>query len=356
MITSFGFWWVAMVAIDNAILGVALFEIFHDVQYLAIAWVFSRNRIAKGHELNAFSRFLFRPDRAMIGLYVTLVLLYGYAIHLPGWVESDVLRRSLLGLVATSALLHFYYDGFIWKVRERTTREGLGLEGGGAEVSSRIHQGLGHVLKWSLFVFPLAGLAISQLQGPAPALAQRQNIVDAVPSAYTRDRLGTALLEAGRPRDAAPEFRAAIALDAGDWEHHEGLGAALAATGDLDAAIVSYERALEIDPTRSRVHSKLAYALGASGRHLEAVPWLEQVARRKQSWDAAYNLGMALAATGRSDTAVAQFQLALERNPEASKALRALAAELRKRGEHAQAARHLERARELERREAAVSS
>ena len=37
------------------------------------------------------------------------------------------LGGALTGLLAGSALLHFYYDGFIWKVRQAKTRDDLGL-------------------------------------------------------------------------------------------------------------------------------------------------------------------------------------------------------------------------------------
>src|SRR6185295_12723850 len=48
MATSFSFWWYAMVYLKEIILGVAVFEIFHDVQYLAIVWVYNRTRVDKG--------------------------------------------------------------------------------------------------------------------------------------------------------------------------------------------------------------------------------------------------------------------------------------------------------------------
>ena len=47
----------------------------------------------------------------------------------------DTVKRILTGVVTASTLLHFYYDGFIWKVRERSTRQSLGLAGGTADVS-----------------------------------------------------------------------------------------------------------------------------------------------------------------------------------------------------------------------------
>ena len=50
MLTSFGFWWYANIAVSNLLLGILLFELFHDVQYLSIVWVFNRSRAARAPE------------------------------------------------------------------------------------------------------------------------------------------------------------------------------------------------------------------------------------------------------------------------------------------------------------------
>ncbi len=44
MATSIAFWWYSNVAVSNMLVGIALFEIFHDVQYLTIVWIFNLNR------------------------------------------------------------------------------------------------------------------------------------------------------------------------------------------------------------------------------------------------------------------------------------------------------------------------
>ena len=36
----------------------------------------------------------------------------------------------LAGVIITSSLLHFYYDGFIWKLRDGSIKEGLDLRTG----------------------------------------------------------------------------------------------------------------------------------------------------------------------------------------------------------------------------------
>jgi len=64
-----------------------------------------------------------------MGVYVDPVLAYGGIGLLSRGVSADVIRHSLIGLVTASALLHSYYDRFIWKVRETQTRAMLGIDG-----------------------------------------------------------------------------------------------------------------------------------------------------------------------------------------------------------------------------------
>ena len=42
---SVAFWWYSNVAVSNMLVGIALFEVFHDVQYLTIVWIFNVNRV-----------------------------------------------------------------------------------------------------------------------------------------------------------------------------------------------------------------------------------------------------------------------------------------------------------------------
>ena len=60
MMISFGFWWFSMVMVDSIIVGITLFEIFHDVQYLAIVWVFNRKRVDQAAPVGGLLRQLFR--------------------------------------------------------------------------------------------------------------------------------------------------------------------------------------------------------------------------------------------------------------------------------------------------------
>src|SRR6266403_2067665 len=135
-ITSVAFWWYCNNGVTNILAGIALFEVFHDVQYLSLVWIYNRNRVEKDRSIGGFMRFVFRRSGSLVGLYIGLVFAYGSLSYFNSRLEVDAIKRFLTGVVAASSLLHFYYDGFIWKVREKSTRESLGLAGGSASVAS----------------------------------------------------------------------------------------------------------------------------------------------------------------------------------------------------------------------------
>jgi hypothetical protein len=137
LITSIAFWWYCNNGVTNILAGIALFEVFHDVQYLSLVWIYNRSRVEKDSSIGGFMRFVFRRSGSLIGLYVGLVFAYGSLGYLSSHLEIETVKRVLTGVVAASGLLHFYYDGFIWKVRDRSTRENLGLGGGNISATSR---------------------------------------------------------------------------------------------------------------------------------------------------------------------------------------------------------------------------
>ena len=156
--TSISFWWYCNNVVANILAGIALFEVFHDVQYLSLVWIYNRNRVEKDSSIGGFMRFVFRRSGSLIGVYIGLVFAYGSLGIFKEHAEVETIKRILTGVVAASGLLHFYYDGFIWKVRERSTRESLGLTGGIASAGSAqfLPSWLSHGLKWvAVFVIPL---------------------------------------------------------------------------------------------------------------------------------------------------------------------------------------------------------
>src|SRR5437588_9427498 len=171
LITSIAFWWYCNNLVANILVGIALFEVFHDVQYLSLVWIYNRNRVEKDSNIGGFMRFVFRRSGSLIGLYVGLVLAYGSVSYINAHIGMDTVKRILTGVVPASPLLHFYYDGFIWKVRERSTRESLGITGGAVDISasSLFPTWLLHGAKWvAIFVVPLTAFWFWQTRGTAP--------------------------------------------------------------------------------------------------------------------------------------------------------------------------------------------
>src|SRR6187397_2800472 len=184
LVTSITFWWYCNNLVSNILVGIALFEVFHDVQYLSLVWIYNRNRVEKDQNIGGFMRFIFRRSGSLVGLYLGLIFAYGSLAYFNSQLQIETIKRVLTGVVSASTLLHFYYDGFIWKVRESSTRQALGLSGGTAEVSPHgiFHGWVLHGAKWvAAFVVPLGALWIWQVHSSVPALQRTAWIVQDLP-------------------------------------------------------------------------------------------------------------------------------------------------------------------------------
>ena len=197
MFTAIGFWWFAHFVTKDVLLGLVMFEVFHDVQYLAIVWIFNRRRVDGDPAVGGFTRFLFRNSWGMMGLYLGLVLAYGGLIPVSTQFElGDQGIAVIEALVATSALVHYYFDGFIWKIREQSTRKALGVADGSGAKEKRVPW---HAVKWLLFLVPCAVAWYVGEDKKVPALDKAQALVASTPdSARAQLQLGEALNISGR--------------------------------------------------------------------------------------------------------------------------------------------------------------
>lgn len=159
MASTFSFYWYSVTTIENLLVAYALFELFHDVQYLTIVWVFNRGRSQQGAKLPAFTRFLFQPRVSRIGAYLGLIVAYGLLERGTRLGSGDSMRSVWEGVFVASTLLHYYYDGFIWKLREGSVRQPLEIQAAVGREPSRLMRGWRHALLWSLFVIPLVVLS-----------------------------------------------------------------------------------------------------------------------------------------------------------------------------------------------------
>ena len=126
----------------NFALGFAVLGMVHVTQYLAVVWKY--NRGLSGREGAArpgiFQKFFGRGGWNAASIFVIVCLLYGgfLAFPPPKLVSMQSVGESahmsgrwfigvIFALGFTSALLHYYYDGFIWKIRHKENQEFLGV-------------------------------------------------------------------------------------------------------------------------------------------------------------------------------------------------------------------------------------
>jgi len=320
LVTSIVFWWYCNNGVTNILAGIALFEVFHDVQYLSLVWIYNHNRVEKDSSIGGFMRFVFRRSGSLVGVYIGLVFAYGSLGIFKERVDVETIKRVLTGVVAASGLLHFYYDGFIWKVRERATRESLGLTGGITSAGSNnfLPSWALHGLKWvAVFIVPLTALWIGQSHGTAPVLQRDAWIVSDLPRGTSAHlKYGNALRDVDRFDEAGEQYRIVLELDPNAADAHYGLGHVLLAQSKLNDAASQMEEALRKDPRNGEIHSDYGYVLEGLGRKDEAIAEYENAIRlNPKSGRVHYNYAMFLASGGKLDQAIGEFQAALKYKP-----------------------------------------
>ena len=124
-------------------MGFATVGMVHVTQYLAIVWKYNRSLARRPGAARSgwFLRSFTHGGLAVILLYVVFCLFYGFLItwgpgdvlH-PDWLmnQDAVAVKWMAGTLAaamfTSTIMHYYYDGFIWKIRHRENRQNLEME------------------------------------------------------------------------------------------------------------------------------------------------------------------------------------------------------------------------------------
>lgn len=167
---------------------------------------------------------------------------------------------------------------------------------------------------------------------------------------FAHHGLGSALLLAGRPEEAAEEFRQALRTKPRWPGAHVGLGDALHALGDYEGAIAAYEEALRLDPAHARGNANLGKALTDAGRPREAIRHLRRALARQGGHQRAATLallGESLFAAGDVEGAIEQYRKAVELDPGLGDAHANLGIALGHVGSDAEALAALSRARSL---------
>jgi len=313
--------------IDRPVVGYAMFEMWHDIQYLSIVWVFNLARARKNPEAGGFIRFLFRPRAVLALFYIALCLGFGALAHTWHLFEDATWIRLAAAVVPGTAMLHYYLDGFIWRIREPETRAALGVDVSSptrpyenAQVRAfHIPDPVRHALLWLLLIAPGAFLLMMESKGSEvrQPLYVYQDLVETFPdSPHAHFELGRALQDMGRLREAKEHFDRSLALSPNDYLTLTRLGTLLADQGDLTGARMTFERALGIDSTNAEVQNNLGIVLDELGELPEARLHLERALKIDPEYALAHgNLGIVLGRMGDVDAAVNHLERSLKIDP-----------------------------------------
>ena len=331
LVTSIGFWWYCNNGVQNILVGIALFEVFHDVQYLAIVWIYNRTRVERDSSIRGFMRFVFRRSGALIGVYVGLVMAYGALGFTQSAITVESIRHGLIGIITASALLHFYYDGFIWKVREPQTGTMLGIQGTApTSLTSprRWPAWARHSVRWAALVIPFGALCTAQLVGRVvPPIERTAKVAEVLPhDPKAQLNYGKALHEQGRVEEAIRKYEFAISRDPSLAEAEFCLGLAWRDLGNLDRAQEHYERSFALDPKNGKCEANLANVLRAKGLRTEARRHYEHSVTLNPLLQVAHKeLGDILLDEGEYQAAISHYEAALRIQPDFAEAKRNLA-------------------------------
>ncbi len=265
-VTTIGYYWFAFAYLPNVLVAYVLYELFHDVQYYAITWLTCRQRVRRPGVTN-WLRWMFRPHWAAALVFVLVMSAFGAtdALGRANIDEQSLLHQVWLGVVLGIALLHYYYDGFIWKARESALGADLGLQGG---LRAAMVPSVRHVALWSLFFVPMLG-ALLFAPERFDKRQQLQALVAIAPGDFaSQSELAFELVKARELPAALEHYRAAIDANPDYAPARTNYGAALDLIGDLDGAREQYEAALrcrDTDNIQAAAHLNLGVLLLVRG-------------------------------------------------------------------------------------------
>lgn len=335
MVSNIGFWWFAMVNVQDLLLGILLYEAFHAIQSLALVRVTMLRTVASGSVARwaaVFGRRSLAAGLLMLAAAIVYGLPFYFAKATPfGMAEgsaADLVHRVFYALVATSTMLHFYLEGFTWRLREAWVRSSLGVPAlpVAAARAPRLGMSVSQAATWVLLILSFALLGVTQQRRGPTVEGVLANLAEAIPQSWsTRAKYGTWLLSQGRINDAEEELEAARAIRPQSAELLCKLGIALLAQQKVGDAIERLLEAAECDPQSALAQLCLGKALVEDGRvndgleHLRSAVTLAPMEAKYH-----YELGLAQATIDDPDStddddetiqkALASFERAIELN------------------------------------------
>jgi tetratricopeptide (TPR) repeat protein len=160
--------------------------------------------------------------------------------------------------------------------------------------------------------------------------------------------LGDDFAESGQVDAAIHQYQRALEIRPNSAQVNYNLGNVLVKNGQVSLAVAHYQKALEIKPDHAKAHNNLGIALEVSGQVDAAIHQYQRALEIKPDFaDAHYNLGNALAGKGSNDAAIIHYRKALEIKPDNAKTHNNLGIALEGSGQAAAAVAHYQRALEI---------
>jgi tetratricopeptide (TPR) repeat protein len=176
-------------------------------------------------------------------------------------------------------------------------------------------------------------------------VALYSNLPAGLPGDNTKVYLGSEFIRLGRPYDAVPLLRQAVAELPDYAPAHFSLALALGGTGEHEQALAEYQTTVRLWPEDFKAQGALALALAEAGRAQEALDHFREAARLNPDSAAAQNnLAIALHLTGNAEESISHYESALALRPDWPEAHCSLALALAQNGRSAEAIQHFNEA------------
>ena len=167
--------------------------------------------------------------------------------------------------------------------------------------------------------------------------------------ADAHNNLAAILTDQGMIQEAIDEYREAIRIDPEHKHAHNNLGVLLLnQPGRLDEAIEHFKRVLTIDPEAARSHVSLGLALARQGKIADGEKHFREAVQIEPEYDDAhFHLGAALHHQGKVKEALSHYRKALAANPGSADAHFRIGAILAGKGQAEAAIRHAREALQI---------
>ena len=381
--------------INDLVIGYAAFAVFHDIQYFAIVWVYNNNLVKRQERTTKVLRTFFTTRTLpILAAYMLVSFAYGSINMMEGFLKSEQAINLIEIFVITSTILHYYFDGFIWKMKDRKNQANLGIKAedgikriGARSLQSRLFRFSSYFRETgrqlAYFALPVAGLALFQFYWTADEADAREKMVELFPDlAGAHNNLGVFYSRLGDWDKASGEYRRALELDQGAYEAHKNLGLLYAQQGLLDEAHAHYQQAIDNKPeyvealnSQGLVFMQLGQVDKAQQRFMEALAEFEYAPAynnlgtaylRDKNYMAAiraykkaialdgnnathhFNLGLAFQKAVQNEGAVQAFDQAIALQPSYAKAYLSMALSYQRMGNLPAARQSLQRLLQVE--------